>query len=61
MLDNGAAVTASRNDVHYFVTEYGIADVRGKSVRERVNAIIKIAHPNFRDMLINSANKMKIL
>ena len=47
-LDHGAAVSTSRNDVHYVVTEYGVADLRGKSLRERARALIAIAHPDFR-------------
>ena len=50
-LSNGACVTTSRNDVHYIVTEYGIADLRGKSIRQRAEALIGIAHPDFRDGL----------
>lgn len=47
-LDLGASVTTSRNDVHYVVTEYGIADLRFKTLRERGEALISIAHPDFR-------------
>lgn len=47
-LDCGAAVSTSRNDVHFIVTEYGIADLRGKSLRQRAQALINIAHPDFR-------------
>jgi 4-hydroxybutyrate CoA-transferase len=50
-LNEGACVTTSRNDVHYVVTEYGIADLRGKTTRERANLLINIAHPNFRNQL----------
>ena len=50
-LDEGAAVTTSRNDVHFVVTEYGYADLRGKTLRQRAEALIKIAHPNFRESL----------
>lgn len=50
-LDEGACVTTSRNDVHYIVTEYGIANLRGKTVRERAKALINIAHPKFREQL----------
>jgi len=50
-LDQGAAVTTSRNDVHYIVTEYGIADLRGKTLRQRAKALIEIAHPQFREEL----------
>lgn len=52
LLDEGAAVTTSRNDVHYIVTEYGIADLRGKTLKERGRLLINIAHPNFRPQLI---------
>lgn len=47
-LDQGSAVTTSRNDVNYVVTEYGIAQLRGKSLRQRAEALIAIAHPDFR-------------
>ncbi|GAA0181082.1 acetyl-CoA hydrolase/transferase C-terminal domain-containing protein [Clostridium sediminicola] len=47
----GTVVTTSRSDVHYVVTEYGIADLRGKSLRERAAALINIAHPKFRNQL----------
>lgn len=50
-LDVGAAVTTSRNDVHFVVTEYGIADLRGKTIRQRAEALISIAHPDFRQEL----------
>lgn len=51
-LNQGEAVTTSRNDIQYIVTEYGIAQLKGKSLRERHKEIIKIAHPKFRDKLI---------
>lgn len=51
-LDDYAAVTTSRNDVDYVVTEYGIAALKGKTLRERSRALIEIAHPDFRDELI---------
>jgi len=50
-LDAGATVTTSRNDVQYVVTEYGIADLRGKSLRQRAGALTNIAHPDFRGEL----------
>ncbi|NQU79739.1 acetyl-CoA hydrolase/transferase family protein [Candidatus Woesearchaeota archaeon] len=53
-LDEGACVTTSRNDVHYVVTEFGIADLRGKTVKQRVEALIEIAHPDFRQELKNA-------
>lgn len=52
LLDEGAAVTTSRNDVDYIVTEYGIAPLKGRSLKERASNLIKIAHPDFRDNLI---------
>ena len=50
-LEPGNAVTTSRNDVHYVITEYGIAHLKGKTLRERAKALIQIAHPDFRDQL----------
>jgi 4-hydroxybutyrate CoA-transferase len=50
-LDEGAVVTTTRSDIHYAVTEYGIADLRGKSVPDRAKALIAIAHPDFRGEL----------
>ncbi len=47
-LDKGAAVTTSRTDVDYVVTEYGIAQLRGKTLRDRARALIAVAHPDFR-------------
>ena len=51
-LSEGSGVVTSRGDVHYVVTEYGIAVLRGKSIRERALELIKIAHPKFRDELL---------
>jgi len=56
-LDEGAAVTTSRNDVDYIVTEYGIAKLKGKTLRDRSKALIKIAHPDFQRELIEFHNK----
>jgi 4-hydroxybutyrate CoA-transferase len=50
-LQPGTAVTTSRNDVDYVVTEYGVAALRGKSVRERMRALVDVAHPKFRGEL----------
>ena len=50
-LDEGAAVTTSRNDVDYVITEYGIAHLKGETLRERARQLINIAHPDFRDEL----------
>lgn len=54
-LDKGAAVTTTRNDVHYVVTEYGVAELRGKSLRERAKALIAVSHPDFRVSLAAEA------
>jgi len=56
-LDRGAAVSTSRNDVHYVVTECGIAELRGKSLRERAKALIAVSHPAFRDQLAAEARE----
>lgn len=50
-LDPGATVTTSRTDVHYVVTEYGVVNLRGKSLRQRAKELIGIAHPDFREDL----------
>ena len=54
-LKPGAAVSLSRNDVDYLVTEYGCASLRGTSLAERVNRIIAVAHPKFRESLREEA------
>ncbi|HUU89739.1 MAG TPA: GNAT family N-acetyltransferase [Phycisphaerae bacterium] len=60
-LTQGAGVVTTRGDVHYVVTEYGIAYLHGKSIRERVLALINIAHPKFRNDLIQFAKTQKYL
>ena len=60
-LDRGAAVSTSRNDVHCIVTEFGVANLRGKSLRERACALIAIAHPDFRSSLEAAAKAKGIL
>lgn len=57
----GAAVSLSRNDVDRVVTEYGIAELRGTNIRERVARLIQIAHPKFRDQLREDAVRVGIL
>ncbi len=57
-LKPGAGVVTSRGDVHYVVTEYGVACLHGKSIRERAEALINIAHPKFRDELAKAAEEM---
>lgn len=51
LLDEGAAITTSRNDVDYVVTEYGVAPLKGRTLRQRARNLIEIAHPDFRDEL----------
>jgi itaconate CoA-transferase len=48
-------------DVHYLATEYGIVNLKQKSVRERALALISIAHPKFRDSLLREAESMLLL
>jgi acyl-CoA hydrolase/RimJ/RimL family protein N-acetyltransferase len=57
----GAGVVTSRADVRYVVTEYGVADLHGKSVRERTLALIHIAHPKFRDQLLDQARERRLV
>ena len=54
-LQSGAAVSLSRNDVDLVITEYGVADLRGANINERVRSLIEIAHPKFRDELLDQA------
>jgi len=58
MLKQGAGVVTGRNHVHYIVTEYGVADLYGKSVRQRVQALVNIAHPDFRADLLKQASDL---
>jgi acyl-CoA hydrolase len=60
-LTPGAHVTTSKNDVNYVVTEYGLAQLRGKSAKHRAQALIGIAHPDFRGELTEAARKLKLL
>lgn len=57
-LSPGTHVTTSKNDVNYVVTEYGVAQLRGKSAKQRADALIAIAHPDFRTALREAANKL---
>jgi len=59
-LSPGSIVTVPRSLVHYVATEFGIAQLKGKSTWERAEALINIAHPQFRDDLIKQADDMKI-
>ncbi len=60
-LDQGAGVVTSRGDVHYVVTEYGIVDLHGRNLRERALALIDIAHPDFRNDLIDYARQRNLV
>ena len=60
-LKEGAGVVTSRGDVHYVVTEYGVAYMHGKSLSRRAQALISIAHPNFRDELTHFAKSQKLI
>ncbi|CDR30723.1 Acyl-CoA hydrolase [Acholeplasma oculi] len=57
-LKPGAAVSLSRNDVDYVVTEYGMVSLRGTTIHERAKLLISIAHPKFREQLTNEAKKL---
>lgn len=61
MLKPGAGVVTTRADVHYVVTEYGVAYLHGKTVRERTLALIHIAHPKFRDDLMRQARERRLV
>jgi acyl-CoA hydrolase/GNAT superfamily N-acetyltransferase len=58
-LSEGAGVVTTRGDVHYVVTEYGVAYLHGKNIRERALALIHIAHPDFRSELLDQAKIRK--
>lgn len=60
-LDQGAGVVTSRADVHYVVTEYGVAYLHGKTIRQRAEALIAIAHPKFREDLLKFAREQRYL
>jgi acyl-CoA hydrolase len=57
-LDQGAGVVTTRAHVWYIVTEYGVAELHGRSIRERAEALIGIAHPDFRDELCRAAREV---
>jgi 4-hydroxybutyrate CoA-transferase len=60
-LKKGGGVVTSRGDVHYVVTEFGVAYLHGKAVRERSRSLINIAHPNFREELEKDARERNLL
>lgn len=57
IIEDKSAITTTRNDVNCIVTEYGIAFLKGKTLKERAKALIRIAHPNFRDWLSDEFEK----
>ncbi len=61
VLKQGAGVVTTRADVHYVVTEYGVAFLHGKNLKERAKELIKIAHPDFREELERAAKERKLL
>lgn len=61
MLKQGAIVTLSRNDVDYVVTEYGVASLRGTNIRERVERLIQISHPKFKEELRMQAHEIGLI
>jgi acyl-CoA hydrolase len=60
-LSPGTHLSTSKNDINYVVTEYGVAQLRGKSAVQRARELIGIAHPNFRAELTRQAGRMKLV
>ena len=58
VLSPGSHVSTGKNEVNYVVTEYGVAQLRGQSARQRAAALIGIAHPRFRDELVEQARRL---
>lgn len=61
MLKLGAGVVTTRNHVHHIVTEYGVAELYGKTIRQRATNLINIAHPEFRDQLKHQAKELNYI
>jgi len=59
-LTQGNVVTTPRSDIMYVVTEYGIVNLKGKSIAERAQALIGIAHPDFREGLERQAHECRL-
>ena len=57
----GAGVVTTRGDVHQVITEYGVADLHGRTLRDRAKALIEIAHPRFREELSAAARRLNLL
>jgi RimJ/RimL family protein N-acetyltransferase len=60
-MSSGAGVTLTRGDLHYVVTEYGIAYLHGKNMRERAMELIRVAHPKFRPWLLREAKAANLI
>jgi len=58
VLDAGSVVTSQRGFVHHVVTEYGIANLKGKSIRNRIDELVSVAHPDFRSELRAEAKRL---
>jgi acetyl-CoA hydrolase len=61
MLNRGAGVVTTRNHIRYVVTEYGVAELYSKTIRQRAKALINIAHPEFRDQLTHEAKELNYI
>lgn len=61
VVQEGAGVITTRGDVHYVVTEYGVAYLHGKNMRERAMSLISIAHPDFRSELLHAAKRRRLV
>jgi GNAT superfamily N-acetyltransferase len=61
VLQEGAGVVTTRGDTHYVVTEYGVAYLHGRTMRERAMSLISIAHPDFRSELLHAAKRRRIV
>jgi acyl-CoA hydrolase len=60
-LQTGAGIVTTRADVHFVVTEFGVASLHGKNLRERAGALVRIAHPDYREDLMKAAKERKLL
>lgn len=61
ILNEGAGIVTTRADVHYVITEFGVADLYGRNVRERTLALVSIAHPDFRNELLAAAKARRFV
>ena len=61
VFSEGTVVTTPRSDTHYLVTEFGAANLKGKSVKQRALAIIELAHPDFRDELRRASEELRLI